>query len=88
MLANVPSKPVSAAAPADLDVTLDNVTVETGHATMVGRADRFESIERLKSALKGTDPFGDVRIQDQSKDGSQVRFTMVLDLPQDTEEAS
>ncbi len=79
---------LSTVAPADLDVTLDTVTVEGGRATFIGRADRFETIERLKTALSGTDPFGDVRIQDQSKDGAQVKFTMVADLAHESEEAS
>ena len=71
---------ISVAAPADVDVTLDGMTLEGGRVTLEGRADRFESIDKLKTALGEVETFGDVRIQDQAKDGPQIRFTMVLEL--------
>ncbi|MBK7975771.1 MAG: pilus assembly protein PilM [Deltaproteobacteria bacterium] len=71
---------ISEAAPADVDVTLDGMTLEGGRVTLEGRTDRFESIDKLKTALTGVEPFGEVRVQDQAKDGPQIRFTMVLEL--------
>ncbi|MFN7951958.1 MAG: pilus assembly protein PilM [bacterium] len=71
---------LSAAAPADVDVTLDGMTMEGSRVTVEGHCSDFESIDKLKTALTGVEPFGEVRVQDQSKDGNVVRFTMILEL--------
>ncbi len=71
---------LSAAAPQDVDVTLDGMTLEGSRVTLEGHCADFESIDKLKNAFTGVEPFGEIRVQDQSKDGNVVRFTMVIEL--------
>ena len=56
------------------------MTMEGSRVTVEGHCSDFESIDKLKTALTGVEPFGEVRVQDQSKDGNVVRFTMILEL--------